>query len=156
MHPNVERALTRCPVSYRVHRHSEFPERIRNPVDFARQLNYDLARIAKTLLVRSPVGSPYTLVTAPVGKRVNFTVLARELGVKRLEIASSSELQLVTGYPAQGVSPLGVADTRVYLDSSLLQFSTVLIGAGETGEEIEIRPDDLLSISGGIALPLSE
>jgi Cys-tRNA(Pro)/Cys-tRNA(Cys) deacylase len=155
VHPNVERALTRCTASYRVHRHSEFSEPIRSPVDFARQLNYDLARITKTLLVRSTNGPPYALVIAPMGQRVDFGTLARELGINRVELASPSELQSVTGYPAHGVSPLGVADTRVYLDSGLLQFGTVLIGSGEAGEEIELEPEDLLSISGAALLPLS-
>ncbi|MGA8596743.1 MAG: YbaK/EbsC family protein [Bryobacteraceae bacterium] len=129
--PNVERKLISCSVSYRLHRHCEFARPIRNPLDFARQLKYDLARITKTLLVRLPDGPPYALVTAPVGKRVNFSALARERGVKRLEIASPSEIQSVTGYPAYGVSPLGVAETKVYLDSTRLQFGTVLIGAGK-------------------------
>lgn len=84
--PNVERKLISCSVSYRLHRHCEFARPIRNPLDFARQLKYDLARITKTLLVRLPDGPPYALVTAPVGKRVNFSALARERGVKRLEI----------------------------------------------------------------------
>lgn len=155
MHPNVELALASWPGAYRLHRHSEFPQPIHNPRDFARQLNYDLARITKALLVRSPAGAPYALAVAPASKRVNFATLARELGVNRVEIASLSELQSVTGYPPQGVSPLGVPGVKVFLESNLLRFETVLIGAGETGEEIEIAPRDLLSITAALALPLS-
>lgn len=152
MHPNVARALKGKGVSFRLVNHAEFPEPIQTPADFARQLGYNLARITKTLLVRSADHSRFALVVAPMGFRVNFPRLAEAMSTKRVEVASPLELQMRAGYPRNGVSPLGVAAIPVFMDDSLLEFETILIGSGETAEEIEISPQDLLSLVGAISL----
>ena len=150
MHPNVARVLAGGNVPFRVRRHADFPEPIDNPADFARQLGYDLARITKTLLVRSTDGPQFALIVAPMGFRVNFHVLAAAISVKKIVVATPSELQTVTGYPRNGVSPLGVVHAKVVMDDSLLQFETILIGSGETAVEIEIASRDLLSLTSAV------
>lgn len=152
MHPNVARALTGKHIPFRVLRHADFPEPIETPVDFARQLGYDLARITKTLLVRAADRSCFALVVAPAGSRVDFKKLASAMGVQKVEVASPSDLQEQTGYPRNGVSPLGVKGAPVFIDNSLLQFETILVGSGETAVEIELPPHDLLSLVAAISL----
>jgi Cys-tRNA(Pro)/Cys-tRNA(Cys) deacylase len=151
VHANVARVLAGGNIPFRVLRHANFPEPINNPADFARQLGYDLARITKTLLVRSTDGSRFALVVAPMGFRVDFHTLATMIAVKKVEVASPSELQALTSYPRNGVSPLGVENADVLMEASLLQFETILIGSGETGVEIEIAPRDLLSLTGAVS-----
>jgi Cys-tRNA(Pro)/Cys-tRNA(Cys) deacylase len=140
VHANVARVLAGGNIPFRVLRHAEFPEPISSPADFARQLGYDLARITKTLLVRSTDGS-----------RIDFHTLATIIAVKKVQVASPPELQMRTGYPRNGVSPLGVEGADVLLDDSLFQFETILIGSGETAVEIEIAPRDLLSLTGAVS-----
>ena len=154
MHPNVANALARHPVAFTERRHSDFPEPIQAPTDFARQLGYELARITKTLLVRSTAGAPFALAVASMGTRMQFSALANQLGVKRVETASTSELASLTDYPPNGVSPLGVEGIKVFVDSGLLNFSTILIGAGVAGVEIEIAPQDLIAAAGATYLRL--
>jgi Cys-tRNA(Pro)/Cys-tRNA(Cys) deacylase len=150
VHPNVARVLAGGNIPFRVLRHADFPEPIDNPADFARQLGYDLARITKTLLVRSTDGPRFALIVAPMGFRVNFHALAAVITAKKVEIATPSELQTLTGYPRNGVSPLGVEHMDVFMDDTLLQFETILIGSGETAVEIEIAPCDLLSLTSAV------
>jgi Cys-tRNA(Pro)/Cys-tRNA(Cys) deacylase len=151
VHANVARVLAGGNIPFRVLRHAEFPEPISSPADFARQLGYDLARITKTLLVRSTDGSRFALVVAPMGFRIDFHTLATIIAVKKVQVASPPELQMRTGYPRNGVSPLGVEGADVLLDDSLFQFETILIGSGETAVEIEIAPRDLLSLTGAVS-----
>ncbi len=155
MHPKVAHVLVEKSVRFRVLRHADFPEPIETPADFARQLGYDLARITKTLLVRASDGSRFALVVAPMGFRINFQVLAAAMSVKKVEVASSSDLQDRTGYPRNGVSPLGVENVLLFVDDSLLKFETILIGSGETAVEIEIPPSDLLSLTSAVSLALT-
>jgi Cys-tRNA(Pro)/Cys-tRNA(Cys) deacylase len=152
VHPNVAHVLTGKHIPFRVLKHADFPEPIQTPADFARQLGYDLARITKTLLVRAADRSRFALVVAPIGSRVDFKRLATAMGVQKVEVASPPELQKQTGYPRNGVSPLGVDGTPVFIEDSLLQFETILIGSGETAVEIEIPPHDLLSLTAAISL----
>ena len=55
----------------------------------------------------------------------------------------------MTGYPRNGVSPLGLAGgIAVVVDSRLFDYPTILIGGGATAIEIEIAPSDLVRLSG--------
>jgi Cys-tRNA(Pro)/Cys-tRNA(Cys) deacylase len=155
VHARVAEALRANPVEYTIHRHDAFSAPIRSPADFAAALSYDLGRITKTLLVRSSAGDVHAIVVAPMGKKIDFRGVASLLGVKRIEVASGAELGSLTGYPEQGVSPLGVPDLRILMDQGLFDLSTILIGAGEAGVEIEINPADLARVTGAIRAPLA-
>jgi Cys-tRNA(Pro)/Cys-tRNA(Cys) deacylase len=147
VHAKVSRALEARAGKYSIHRHADFPQLIQTPADFAAQLNYPLQRIAKTLLVRSPNGRHHAVLVASMGTKVDFTAIARELESKRIEIAPASELLALTGYPQNGVSPLGIEDLPVFLEEGLFAFDTILVGAGQAGIEIEIDPKALLAIT---------
>jgi Cys-tRNA(Pro)/Cys-tRNA(Cys) deacylase len=136
-------------------KHADFPQPIETPADFARQLGYALPRITKTLLVRSTDQPRFALVVAPMGFRVNFQLLAQAMSAKRVEVAPALELQVHVGYPRNGVSPLGVDNMPIFMDHSLLEFDTILVGSGEMGEEIELAPRDLLSLTKAISLRLT-
>lgn len=135
-------------MDYTVHRHDAFSEPIRSPADFAAVLGYELARITKTLLVRSTSGGTYAMVVAPMGTKVDFRELANLMGVKRVEVAPASELAALVGYPEKGVSPIGIRNVPAFIDEGLFDFATILVGAGETSVEIEIAPADLAAVTG--------
>lgn len=147
MHAKVAQALQAHFGQYGVHRHADFPRPIQTPADFAAQLGYPLQRITKTLLVRSTDGRHHAVLVASMGVKVDFTAIARELESKRIEVSPASELLTLTGYPQNGVSPLGIEDLPVFMEQSLFVFDTILIGAGQPGVEIEIDPKLLLAIT---------
>ena len=69
--------------------------------------------------------------------------------MSRVEVASAEDLSVKTGYPRNGVSPLGLADgISIVVDRALLDYPSILIGGGATAVEIEIAPADLVRISG--------
>lgn len=60
--------------------------------------------------------------------------------------------------PRHGVSPLGLDSTiAVVVDRELLDYESVLVGAGVAGVEIELSPVDLIdathAVVDGIAVP---
>lgn len=147
LHPRVRAALQRARVEYRVHRHADQPIPIHGPVDFARALDYPLERITKSLLLRCQCHGKYLVVVCSVTKEPSLPHVARMVGCKRLEIASSEELAILLGYPAQGVPPMAVGATQVIMDEELLIHPTILTAAGEVEVEVELSPRDLRRIS---------
>lgn len=154
VHPTVRAALTNSRVEFIVHRHQDQPIPIRSPQDLSASLRIEISRICKSLFLRHTSFGPVILVT-PVLHKVDMKRVARELGPGRLELASTEELTALLGHSPGGVSPLG-ADLPVVVDESLLDHPTVLIAAGEPAVEIELRPQDLVSLSKARVLPLGK
>lgn len=149
LHQRVQVVISTLGTSYKVHDHSTLPATIRNPADFAAALGYPIHRITKTLFLRSHDGQSYAAAVCATDMRLNFKSTAKAIGIKRLETASSEDLQFKTGYPRNGVSPLGLPDDVVVIvDKGLFDYPTVLIGGGATGIEIELSPTDLVQLSG--------
>jgi Cys-tRNA(Pro)/Cys-tRNA(Cys) deacylase len=155
MHPNVQRDLERSGVAYTIRRHDDLPVNIRSPGDFAQALGYTIERITKSLLVRCQRQPLFAVVVCSTGAKVQWPVIAERLGCRRVELASAAELQEQLGYPATGVSPIGVGATPVFMDQRLLELPTILVGAGVVGVEIEIAPADLRVITQAAVLPLA-
>lgn len=156
MHPHVEAFLSRSGVPYRVHRHSDYPVAINSPGDFARALGYELDRIAKSLFFRCAPSGVYGIAVSAATRKVRLDRLAQHLECRRAYIASPEELAEVIGYPPAGVSPMGVANIPVFMDRALLDFPTVLVGAGAVRVEIELAPSDLQAITGAEVLDLAD
>ncbi len=155
MHVRVASVLRLHPIPFQVHEHSSFVQEIRSPQAFANALGYDVRRITKSLFVRSRPGDARAMIVCPVDKKVNFAAVAAELQCKKLEIASNSQLQDEVGYPPNGVSPLGLDGTPVFMDASLFDCPTILIGSGEKGVELELSPSDLRQVTGASMLSLA-
>jgi prolyl-tRNA editing enzyme YbaK/EbsC (Cys-tRNA(Pro) deacylase) len=147
LHPRVRAAFQRARAEYRVHRHADQPIPIHGPADFARALGYPLERITKSLLLRCQCHGKYLVVVCSVNKEPSLSHIARMVGCKRLEIASSEELAILLGYPAQGVPPMAVGATQVIMDEALLAYPTILTAAGEVEVEVELAPGDLRRMS---------
>jgi Cys-tRNA(Pro)/Cys-tRNA(Cys) deacylase len=155
VHPNVQRELERSGLSYAIRRHNDLPVNIRSPSDFAQALGYPIERITKSLLVRCQRRPLFGVVVCSTSAKVQWSVIAERLGCRRVELATAAELQEQLGYPATGVSPIGVGATPVFMDERLLEQPTLLIGAGVVGVEIEIAPADLRAITQAAVLPLA-
>ena len=156
VHPNVDRALRAAGVRYAVRRHVDCAQPILRPDDFAAALGYDVARIAKTILVRTLDGSRYACAVLSANQRVDVKAVGGILGRSRIELAATDEVLARTGYPRTGVSPLGLGeDIPVIIDEGLYRHLTVLVGAGDVGVELEIAPADLQNASNGTVAPIS-
>jgi Cys-tRNA(Pro)/Cys-tRNA(Cys) deacylase len=140
-----------------IRRHSAYSANIRSPSDFAEALGYAVERIAKTILIadrgvarherlQSPVRC-YGAVCLPAPSKMNLKEAAHAFGWTACEIANLNELRNVLDYPSGGVAPIGLGEIRLIVDEALLSFPTILIGGGEVGVEVEIRPELLIALS---------
>jgi Cys-tRNA(Pro) deacylase len=144
--PRIVDALDAAGIAHEAHCHDHFDRPIRAPKDFADALGYELARITKTLFLRSRDEDRHYLVVCSMDKRVDLPGLAARLGTRRLEMASLADLQRLVGYPPTSVTPIAVDDIPVFMDETLLRHPTVLTGAGVPRVEIEISPSDLAAL----------
>ena len=148
LHKNVQAAISGLEAGCKIHDHNKFSSQIKSPQDFATALGYQIGRITKTLFLRTRDGRTYGVAVCSIDLRLDFKLAAEALGVKRIEAASPEDLKAKTGYPRNGVSPLGLAeDIAVVVDRPLLDYPTVLVGGGATAIEIEVAPADLIDIS---------
>ena len=130
--------LQRSATSFKLWNHTDLPGSIQSPADFARASGFMIDQITKSLLLASGTDN-FAIAVCPVQATCDFPLLAAVLQVGRLKMASSKDLGRVTGYPRNGVSPLGL-DVPVVLDETCTEFETILIGAGVVGTEVEIAP----------------
>jgi len=156
MHEKVARALAATNTPFKAWRHDAFAVRIAGPADFAAALGYSVERVTKSLFL-SDSGRPeqYAVVVLPITKSLDMVAVATQLGWTRARVASREALTAHLGYPPFGVSPLGVQNIPVLMDTSLLKHPTVLVGGGEAGVEIEIAPLLLREVTSAIALDLA-
>jgi Cys-tRNA(Pro) deacylase len=144
--PRVIAALDAAGVHYKVHCHDDYPAPIRVPKDFADALGYVEGRITKSLFMKYRDSDRYCMVICGMDKRVDLRSLATRLDAGRLEMASLTDLHRLVGYPPTSVTPIAVDDMPVFMDEGLMQFPTVLTGAGVPRVEIEIAPSDLRAL----------
>lgn len=147
LHSRVQRALDASGAIVKIHDHSAFEIEIKSPADFSEVVGLPLSRVTKSLFLRRKEGE-YLVAVLGMTERVDFKKLAELVESKHVEVATADELQTMLDYPRNGVSPIGVPQTvKVVMEATLLGFSTIAVGGGSTGIEIEIAPDDVLSIA---------
>ena len=85
------------------------------------------------------------------GKQDGGTPATVLLGGSKAAMAEVATSERATGYVAGGISPIGQKRPhRIVLDTSALDHPTILVSAGRRGLDLEIRPADLVAITGAI------
>jgi Cys-tRNA(Pro)/Cys-tRNA(Cys) deacylase len=99
-------------------------------------------RLFKTLL--ASVDGTLHVFVVPADRRLDL----RAAG-KRVAMADRAAAERATGYVAGGISPLGQRKRLpTTIDESALGWETILVSAGRRGLQIELRPQDLVELTG--------
>ena len=99
------------------------------------------AQLFKTLVVS--VDGDLRVFVVPADQQLDL----RRVG-KRAQMAERQEAERATGYVAGGISPLGQRRRLpTVIDSSALDWETILVSAGRRGLQIELRPQDLVALT---------
>ena len=135
------RVAIRAGVGFAVHEYPHDPGTESFALEAAGALGVDPARVFKTLVVALRDGFAVCIVPS------DATLDLRALG-KHVAMAPVERAERVTGYVAGGISPLGQRrPLPTYLDDTATQLDTVFVSAGRRGLEIELAPDDLISLT---------
>lgn len=142
-------ALKKAGIEFNVHEYAHDPDAESYGLEAAEKLGVEPGRVFKTLVVQLDDGR-LAVGIVPVATSLNLKALAVALGVKRAELADPDRAERTTGYVAGGISPIGQKKPlRTVLDASAAGHVTIFVSAGRRGLEIELAPDDLLTLTDG-------
>lgn len=130
-----------------------YPDTIRDAEEVAAYLDVAPAQVFKTLVVRPPAKTgPQRrplLVLVPANRSLDLKALARELGVKKVKLASHSEAEALTGLQVGGISPLALLNKgfRIYVDENARGLDAIYVSAGQRGVQIKVAAADLVAVT---------
>ena len=148
MTPGIK-ALEKQGIAHAVHRYeaSESDERTYGEA-VAAAMGADPATVYKTLIVQLNDGK-LVVAVVPVTGTLDLRRLAAAAGAKGAAMAQPSVAEKATGYVTGGISPFGQRKRlRTYVDSSAQRHQTVFVSAGRRGLQVEVKPDDLVLVTG--------
>lgn len=142
-------AAKKAKITYVVHEYAHDPAEESYGLEAASKLGIPEEKVFKTLVVSF---GPRDLAVGiiPVSAMLSMKLMAKALGSKKVSMADGSEVERTTGYVLGGVSPIGQKkQLKTIIDSSAFGFQTVFVSGGRRGLEIELKPEDLLSLTNG-------
>lgn len=103
----------------------------RTAIDAANSLGIEVGQIASSLIFKLPSGNPLLIITSGRHK-VDTTLVAKNLGIEKLDRVDADYVKERTGYSIGGVSPLGwISKPEITLiDQALNQYEVVWAAAG--------------------------
>ena len=158
--PAIE-VLRRAGIDHRVHAY-ELPERHGRSrqerpdygLEAAAALGMEPSRVCKTLIAALEDGRLAAAVL-PVDRQLDLKALAAALGTRRAVLADPTVAERTTGFVVGGISPLGSRrPLPVVIDDVVLETPTILVSAGRRGLQVEVAPEDLISVLGAAVGPI--
>lgn len=130
-------------------------EPVRTSEQAAQVRGTELGRGAKALVLEC--GDCLVMAVISAARQVDFKALKRELGEKRVQMASPERVMQATGCQPGGVPPFGkLFGLRVVLDPALLEHEWIDFNAGERTRSVEMRSADYLRLSGAEVIPFAK
>lgn len=143
---NVMRVLDAKKIPYEHHTYE--PDATLSGEEIAKILGEAPEKVFKTLVTRGKSGAYYVFVI-PVRAELDLKKAAKACGEKAVAMIRQKELLPLTGYVHGGCSPVGMKKPfPTFIQYSATGFDKVFVSAGKVGFQIEIAPDDLISVTG--------
>ena len=144
---NAMRMLEKEKVAYTFHEYPHDDGAI-DGLAVAGKLGQDPARVFKTLVTQGASRAFYVFVI-PVAAELELEKAARAVGEKSVAMLHVADLLKTTGYIRGGCSPVGMKKRFVtVVDASAENWPTIMVSAGRIGAQVELRPADLLAVTG--------
>lgn len=143
---NVCRVLDAKGISYELHTYE--PDATMSGEEIAGILGEEPEKVFKTLITQGKSGSYYVFVV-PVKAELDLKKAARAAGEKAVGMIKQKELLPLTGYVHGGCSPIGMKKQfPTFIHETATGYDHVFVSAGKVGYQIELAPNDLMSVAG--------
>ena len=127
--------------------HSYNPDATMSGEEIAVILKEDPEKVFKTLVTKGKSGAYYVFVI-PVVTELDLKKAAKAAGEKAVSMIKQKELLPLTGYVHGGCSPVGMKKKfPVFIHETATDYEKVFVSAGKVGFQIELAPEDLISVS---------
>ena len=148
-------ALTAAGVRFEVHEFEKLPSERGYGLAAAAALGVEPERVFKTLLATID-DTDHAVGIVPVSGQLSLKELAAALGAKRAEMCVPQTAERLTGYVVGGISPFGQKRALpTVIDETCILFDTIFVSGGRRGLDIEIAPDDLITVLSATTAPIS-
>jgi Cys-tRNA(Pro)/Cys-tRNA(Cys) deacylase len=147
-------ALVRAKVPHTLHPYDpEHPSDQGHGEAAVAALGADPRQVFKTLVAR--VDGVLTVAVVPVSGTLDLKALAVAAGGRKAVMADPSDAERTTGYVLGGISPLGQRKALpTVVDSSALDFPTIMVSAGKRGLQVELPPGELVRLTAARTAPI--
>ena len=142
---NVMRVLDGKKIPYESHTYE--PDATMSGEQIAGILGEDPSHVFKTLVTQAKSGAYYVFVV-PVVEELDLKKAAKAAGEKAISMIKQKDLLPLTGYVHGGCSPIGMKKTfPTFIHETAAGFDKVFVSAGKVGFQLELSPNDLISIT---------
>ncbi len=115
----------------------------------AEMMGQDPGQVFKTLVARGASGN-YYVFDIPVLETLDLKKAAKSVGEKSISMIHLKELFPLTGYVHGGCSPIGMKKQfPTVIDETCILYDSIFISAGKIGLQLELNPDDLITLIDG-------
>lgn len=145
---NAMRSLENNKFEYEIHEYPWSEEHV-DAKTAAQKVNMPFEKIYKTLVA---IGNHTGILVAciPASTELDLKQLAKVSGNKKVDMLHMKDLEKTTGYVRGGCSPVGMKKlfpTFIALDAASME--SIVVSAGKRGMQMELKPDDLITITNG-------
>lgn len=145
---NAMRQLENNGIDYTVHQYAwnDDNEKARDDAD---ETGMPFHKIYKTM-VATGSNTGEIVACIPARTKLDLKKLAEVSGNKKVDMLPIDVLEKTTGYIRGGCSPVGMKKLfPTFISSSAADLDTIVVSAGKRGMQVEVTPDDLISITEG-------
>ena len=142
---NVMRILDAKKISYNHHTYEQ--DASKSGEEIAAILGENADHVFKTLVTRGKSGQ-YFVFVIPVAEELDLKKAAKASGEKAISMIKQKELLPLTGYVHGGCSPIGMKKAfPTYIHQTAKEIDRIFVSAGRVGYQIELAPEDLISVA---------
>jgi len=147
--------LVKRGIAHTIHAYEHDPKAESYGLEAVDALGLEPSRVFKTLVTE--VDGRLTVGVVPLTGQLSLKALAAAVGGKRAVMADPAAAQRATGYVLGGISPLGHRSRLpVVIDVSAKEAgATIYCSAGRRGLEVELAPEDLITLTGATVAPIA-
>ena len=146
---NVCRVLDAKKIVYELHTYK--PDATMSGEEIAGILGNNPDKVFKTLVTQGKSGEYYVFVV-PVKAELDLKKAAKISGEKSVNMIKQKDLLPLTGYVHGGCSPIGMKKQfQTFIHETASGFDKIFVSAGKVGFQIELSPEDLISVAGCVA-----
>ena len=130
------------------YRSMTYDKRERDALLIAAEIGVPAEELFKTLVVVRQ-SNKLLLVMVPANRQLSLKKLARQIGEKKVKMASQAEAERLTGLQVGGISPLVLLNKafQIILDQSAQDHEEIVLSAGQRGIQIQIRVSDFMQVA---------
>lgn len=137
--------LGKAGVAFTLHTYDYDPNADRIGLQAAEAMGVPADQVLKTLMAL--IDTQPVCVILPSDREVSMKRLAAAVGGKSGQMMKPADAERLSGYKVGGISPFGqMRKVKTVLEEQALQHALVFVNGGQRGLQIQLRPQDIVTV----------